>query len=34
LTPVESLKFVEEHMVPAYPLGDYKVAAGVVQIKV
>ena len=34
MTPVESLKFVEEHMVPAYPLGDYKVAAGVAQIKV
>lgn len=34
ITPVESLKFVEQHMVPAYPLGDYKVAAGVAQIKV
>ncbi|HEX6270534.1 MAG TPA: thiamine pyrophosphate-dependent enzyme [Anaerolineales bacterium] len=34
ITPVESLKFVEEHMVPAFPLGDYKVAAGVAQIKV
>jgi len=28
------LKFVEEHMVPAFPLGDYKVTAGVAQIKV
>lgn len=26
LTPVESLRWVEEHMIPAYPLGDYKVA--------
>lgn len=34
MTPVDSLKFVEEHMVPAYPLGDYKVAAGVAQIKI
>jgi len=34
MTPVDSLKFVEEHMVPFYPLGDYKVAAGVAQIKV
>jgi 2-oxoglutarate ferredoxin oxidoreductase subunit beta len=34
MTPVESLKFVEQHMVPIYPLGDYKVAAGVAQIKV
>jgi hypothetical protein len=25
---------VEEHMVPAYPLGDFKVAAGVAQVKV
>src|SRR5512140_1436268 len=34
MTPVESLKFVEEHMVPAFPLGDYEVAAGVAQIKI
>ena len=34
MTPVDSLKFVEQHMVPFYPLGDYKVAAGVAQIKV
>jgi 2-oxoglutarate ferredoxin oxidoreductase subunit beta len=25
LTPVESLAWIEEHMLPAYPLGDYKV---------
>ena len=25
MTPVESLKLVEEHMVPVFPLGDYKV---------
>jgi 2-oxoglutarate ferredoxin oxidoreductase subunit beta len=34
MTPVTSLKFIEEHMVPAYPIGDYKVAAGVAQIKI
>jgi 2-oxoglutarate/2-oxoacid ferredoxin oxidoreductase subunit beta len=34
MTPVTSLKFIEEHMVPAYPIGDFKVAAGVAQIKV
>src|SRR5512139_2532746 len=34
MTPVESLKFVEQHMVAYYPLGDYKVAAGVAQIKI
>jgi 2-oxoglutarate ferredoxin oxidoreductase subunit beta len=34
MTPVDSLKFVEQHMVPFYPLGDYKVAAGVAQIKI
>ena len=33
MTPVDSLKFVEQHMVPAYPLGDYKVTAGVAQLK-
>jgi 2-oxoglutarate ferredoxin oxidoreductase subunit beta len=25
MTPIESLKFVEEQMVPYYPLGDYKI---------
>ncbi|MBN2115150.1 MAG: 2-oxoglutarate oxidoreductase [Anaerolineales bacterium] len=34
MTPVQALKFVEEHMVPAFPLGDYKVATGVAQVKV
>jgi len=29
MTPVESLKWVEENMIPYYPLGDYKVADGV-----
>jgi 2-oxoglutarate ferredoxin oxidoreductase subunit beta len=34
MTPVDSLKFVEQHMVPAFPLGDYKIAAGVAQVKI
>ena len=34
MTPVESLKFVEQHMVPAYPLGDYKVSEAIKQVKV
>jgi 2-oxoglutarate ferredoxin oxidoreductase subunit beta len=33
ITPVESLKWVEEHMLPYYPLGDYKVSQAVAQIK-
>ena len=34
LTPVESLKWVEDHMVPYYPLGDYKVAPMVAEMKI
>ncbi|NMC13758.1 MAG: 2-oxoglutarate oxidoreductase [Chloroflexi bacterium] len=34
LTPLEAFKWVEEHMVPVYPLGDYKVAAALEGIKV
>jgi 2-oxoglutarate ferredoxin oxidoreductase subunit beta len=30
---VESLKWVQEHMIPAFPLGDYRVSAEVAQIK-
>ncbi len=33
ISPIEALKWVEEHMVPAYPLGDYKVAPQVAEIK-
>jgi len=29
MTPMESLKWIEENMVPAYPLGDFKVPEGV-----
>jgi 2-oxoglutarate ferredoxin oxidoreductase subunit beta len=34
MTPVNALKFVEDSLIPAYPLGDYKVGANVAQIKV
>jgi 2-oxoglutarate ferredoxin oxidoreductase subunit beta len=34
MTPVASLKFVEEHMVPAYPLEDFKVSEAIKQIKI
>lgn len=33
LSPVESLKFVQEKMIPYYPLGDYKVKDEVKQLK-
>jgi 2-oxoglutarate ferredoxin oxidoreductase subunit beta len=34
MTPVESLKWLEEHMIPAYPLGDYKISQAISGIKV
>jgi 2-oxoglutarate ferredoxin oxidoreductase subunit beta len=34
LTPVESLKWLEEHMLPYYPLGDYKVAPAIAAVKI
>jgi 2-oxoglutarate ferredoxin oxidoreductase subunit beta len=33
MTPKESLKFVEERMIPYYPLGDYKVKDEVKALK-
>ena len=33
ISPLESLTWLEEHMIPAYPVGDYKVAPGVTEIK-
>lgn len=33
LSPVDSLKWLEEHMVPAYPLEDFKVSAAVAALK-
>ena len=34
LTPNESLDFVRDHMLPYYPLGDYKIGAGISGLKV
>src|SRR5512136_1275570 len=34
LTPIESAKWLEEHMLPYYPLGDYKVAPSVAAVKI
>jgi 2-oxoglutarate ferredoxin oxidoreductase subunit beta len=34
ITPVESLKWLEEHMLPYYPLGDYKVASSITAAKI
>lgn len=33
LTPQQSLKWVEDHMVPVFPIGDYKVSPTVAEIK-
>ena len=34
VTPVESLGWLEEHMIPAFPLGDYKIASSVAALKI
>jgi 2-oxoglutarate ferredoxin oxidoreductase subunit beta len=33
MTPVESLHWLEEKMVPYYPIGDYKVHPAIAEIK-
>jgi 2-oxoglutarate ferredoxin oxidoreductase subunit beta len=33
IPPVESLKWVEEHMMPVFPLGDYKISQAVAGLK-
>jgi 2-oxoglutarate ferredoxin oxidoreductase subunit beta len=33
MTPKESLQFVEERMIPFYPLGDYRVKAEIKDLK-
>lgn len=33
MTPVDALGWVNEHMIPTFPLGDYKVSAAVAAIK-
>ncbi len=34
VTPNEALKFIEEHMVPVFPLGDYKIHPEIANLKV
>jgi 2-oxoglutarate/2-oxoacid ferredoxin oxidoreductase subunit beta len=34
MTPRQALQWLEEHMLPAFPLGDYKVSSAVAEIKV
>lgn len=34
ISPVKSLKWVEDRMIPFFPLGDYKVSSAVAEIKV
>jgi len=34
LTPRQSLIWVEEHMIPVYPLGDYKVSSSIAELKI
>jgi 2-oxoglutarate/2-oxoacid ferredoxin oxidoreductase subunit beta len=33
LTPQQSLKWIEDHMIPVFPLGDYKVSPAIAEIK-
>ncbi len=33
MTPLEALRWIEDHMVPAYPIGDYKVSPAVAEIR-
>jgi 2-oxoglutarate ferredoxin oxidoreductase subunit beta len=34
LTPLASLQWVEDHMLPTFPLGDYKISPSVAAIRV
>jgi 2-oxoglutarate ferredoxin oxidoreductase subunit beta len=34
ITPLESLKWLEEHMLPVFPVGDYKISSAVAGIHV
>lgn len=34
MTPVQSLHWLEEHMIPYYPIGDYKVHPIVAELKI
>mgnify|MGYP005833740555 FL=1 len=34
MTPVEALSWLEEHMIPAFPLGDYKISEPIAALKI
>jgi 2-oxoglutarate ferredoxin oxidoreductase subunit beta len=34
IPPIDALRWIEEHMIPMYPLGDYKVAEGLSGLRV
>jgi len=34
MTPLESLRWLEEHMLPAYPVGDFKVAPVLAELRI
>jgi 2-oxoglutarate ferredoxin oxidoreductase subunit beta len=34
ITPIESLNWLEQHMLPVFPLGDYKITTSVAEIKI
>jgi 2-oxoglutarate ferredoxin oxidoreductase subunit beta len=34
VSPVDSLKWLEDHMIPAFPLGDYKISPEVAALKI
>ncbi len=34
ITPLDGLKFVEERMIPVYPVGDYKISSSVAALKI
>jgi 2-oxoglutarate ferredoxin oxidoreductase subunit beta len=34
LSPLDALKWIEEHMVPAYPLEDFKVSSALIGLRI
>lgn len=34
ISPIDALRWIEEHMIPMYPLGDYKIAEGLSGLRV
>lgn len=33
ISPVDALRWVEEHMLPVYPVGDYKISPALAELK-